>query len=117
MTKSEEIGPGSYDAEPIKPRTSSPDLSKALGRPEIISLTQGPGAYNPDPNKIMYRSPAWLMDKRRETIVEEDNRDFFLDKNNGFGSNVTSFKIQEPRQESPPRMTAGPGEYDWEKGV
>jgi len=42
----------------------------------------------------------------------EDNLSYYDDK--GFGANAKTFTIVAPKEQSPARYTAGPGEYNWE---
>jgi hypothetical protein len=111
-----EIGPGSYDANPVKPRSSSPDFGHSLGRLDHIDLNPGPGEYKPNKEKTMYESPKWtILGRRPEQPHALDPHDFLVEKS--FGADSKNFTIPPEIKLSPQRATVGPGEYDWNKGI
>lgn len=60
-----EIGPGSYDAQPIYPRTQSPDLMRSIGRTDHLDLGVGPCQYSPKKEVVLYESPKWTIGEKR----------------------------------------------------
>lgn len=116
LLKEGEIGPGEYDAEPIGPKTHSPDFSRTIGRTESPDKGVGPAQYSPKREVTLYTSPSWTIGTRPDEKARLiDNTDFYPTKE--FGASAPTFKIQPEKKVSPPRPTAGPGAYDWEKGV
>jgi len=82
----------------------------------LVDDNVGPAHYSPIKEKVLYESPKWTIGVRRpQSPPPQDGIDFYEDK--GFGADAKSFTITAPKVQSPTRSTAGPGEYEWEKGV
>lgn len=78
MTTEGEIGPGSYDPQPVFPRTQSPDLERSIGRPELVNDNVGPAHYSPIKEKVLYESPKWTIGvKRPQSPPPQDGIDFY----------------------------------------